>query len=65
MTLQIDPHVLAGLAPVLAAAADREPPPVGDVATRRANTRELFERLGSARIYPRGGRGAEVHRRFG
>ena len=54
MTLQIDPHVLAGLAPVLAAAADREPPPVGDVATRRANTRELFERLGSARIIPAG-----------
>lgn len=45
MTLQIDSDVLAALAPLLAAAADREPPPVGDVATRRANTRELFERL--------------------
>ncbi len=45
MGLQIDPEVLAELAPLIAAAAEREPAPVGDVATRRANTRELFERL--------------------
>lgn len=45
MSRELDPGVLAELAPVLAAAAGREPPPVGDVAARRANTRELFERL--------------------
>ncbi|HKI42135.1 MAG: alpha/beta hydrolase [Mycobacterium sp.] len=54
MTLQIDPQVLAELAPVMAAAAGREPPPVGDVATRRANARELFGRLDIARSAPDG-----------
>ncbi|MGP0078630.1 alpha/beta hydrolase [Mycobacterium sp.] len=54
MTLQIDPEVLAELAPVMAAAAGREPPPVGDVATRRANARELFGRLDIARSAPDG-----------
>lgn len=54
MTRQIDPQVLAELAPVMAAAADREPPPIGDVATRRANTRALFERLDVARSAPHG-----------
>jgi acetyl esterase/lipase len=45
VNLQIDPEVLAGLAPLLAAAAQREPPPIGDVATRRANSRQMFEQL--------------------
>ncbi len=48
MNLQIDPEVLAELAPLLAA-ADREPPPVGDVATRRANSRQMFGQLLSSR----------------
>lgn len=49
MSLQIDSEVLAELAPLLAAAADREPPPVGDVATRRASSRQMFGQLLSAR----------------
>jgi hypothetical protein len=41
--LQIDPEVLAGLAPLMAAVADREPAAVGDVATRRANSGRMFK----------------------
>ena len=49
MSLQIDPEVLAELAPLMAGAADREPPPVGDVATRRANSRRMFGQLTATR----------------
>ncbi len=45
MNLQFDPEVLDELAPLMAAAAEREPPRVGDVATRRANSRWMFEQL--------------------
>lgn len=47
MALTIDPHVLAGLSRY--ARADAVSPPVGDVATRRANSFELFERLAQSR----------------
>jgi acetyl esterase/lipase len=46
---QIDPEVLAGLAPLRAAAGNADPPPVGDVATRRANSRHRVELLMSTR----------------
>jgi acetyl esterase/lipase len=49
VSLQIDPEVLAELAPLMAGAADREPPPVGDVATRRANSRRMFGQLTATR----------------
>jgi acetyl esterase/lipase len=49
VALQIDPEVLAELAPVMAAAAEREPPPVDDVASRRTSTALMFEQLTSAR----------------
>jgi len=41
VVLQIDPEVLAELAPLTAARAQLEPPPLGDVATRRANSRQM------------------------
>jgi acetyl esterase/lipase len=47
--LQIDPEVLAELAALTVAAAERDPPPVGDVATRRANCREMFDQLMTTR----------------
>ncbi len=59
MNLQIDPEVLAELAPLLAAAAEREPPPIGDVATRRANSRQMFEQLVTSRSAING---VEVHK---
>jgi acetyl esterase/lipase len=45
----MDPELLAELAPLMAAAADREPPPVGDVETRRANSRQMLALLMPAR----------------
>jgi acetyl esterase/lipase len=49
--LAIDPQVLVGLAPILAAGAsnDAPPPAVGDVATRRANSRNTFALMAAAR----------------
>ena len=49
MALEIDPQVLAELGPVMAAAAEREPPPRGDVATRRLNAGLLFGSLLASR----------------
>jgi acetyl esterase/lipase len=46
MSLQIDPEVLAGLA---ALGAQPEPPPVGDVETRRESATLMFERLAGGR----------------
>jgi acetyl esterase/lipase len=54
VSLQIDPEILAELAPLMAAAAEREPPPVGDVASRRTSSRLLFEQLTSGRPAPNG-----------
>ncbi|MEV0945773.1 alpha/beta hydrolase [Rhodococcus sp. NPDC049939] len=45
MSLQFDPQVLQELAPQLAATADLEPPAVGDVATRRLDTRRVLDQL--------------------
>jgi hypothetical protein len=54
MSLQVDPQVLAELAPLMAAAAEREPPPVGDVASRRTSSALMFEQLTSGRSEPDG-----------
>ncbi|MGZ4525802.1 MAG: alpha/beta hydrolase [Mycobacterium sp.] len=43
MALQIDPEVAAALA-ALAPATPTEPPPIGDIATRRVTARQIFER---------------------
>ncbi len=43
MALPWDPEVFAAIQPLLAARAERGLPPVGDVATRRANSALLFE----------------------
>jgi acetyl esterase/lipase len=45
----MDPQVLAELGPIMAAAAEREPPPVGDVVTRRRNIGRMFEQLAASR----------------
>jgi acetyl esterase/lipase len=47
MALKIDPQVLDGLSRF--ASAEAVTPPVGDVATRRVNSAELFERLAQTR----------------
>jgi acetyl esterase/lipase len=47
--LEIDPQVLAELGPIMAAAAEQEPPPVGDVVTRRRNAGRMFEQLVASR----------------
>lgn len=49
MALDIDPEVLAGLAPLRDAAGESGPPPVGDVATRRANSRRRVALMMPAR----------------
>jgi acetyl esterase/lipase len=41
VNLQIDPGVLTELAPLTAIRAEFEPPPIGDVATRRANSQRM------------------------
>ncbi len=46
MALQLDPEVAAALA-ALAPAARTEPPPAGDVATRRLNARQMFDQAAS------------------
>ncbi len=46
MALQLDPEVAAALA-ALAPAAQTEPPPPGDVATRRLNARYMFDQAAS------------------
>ncbi|ETW25542.1 alpha/beta hydrolase [Mycobacterium gastri] len=45
MGLQIDPEVLAELALLNTGGAESEPPPVGDVATRRANSERTVAQL--------------------
>lgn len=47
--LQLDPHVLAELAPLLDAGTAAPRPAVGDIATRRANARQMFARLAAGR----------------
>ncbi|AFM17256.1 esterase/lipase [Mycolicibacterium chubuense NBB4] len=50
MTLEFDPDVLAEMGPLMAARpAEAEPPPVGDVATRRITGRDTFAQLASVR----------------
>ncbi|HZQ30502.1 MAG TPA: alpha/beta hydrolase, partial [Mycobacterium sp.] len=49
MALEIDPQVLAQLGPIIAAAAEREPAPVGDVATRRGYAGSMFEQIAASR----------------
>ncbi len=53
MALQLDPEVAAALA-ALAPATRTEPPPVGDVATRRVTARQMFERAAGS-LLPVGG----------
>jgi acetyl esterase/lipase len=48
MALDIDPEVAAALAPLIEIIGDEPPPPVGDVATRRANTELRFAPLMAA-----------------
>jgi len=43
MALGIDAQVLAELGPLLEAVGETEPPPVGDVETRRANGHRMFD----------------------
>jgi acetyl esterase/lipase len=47
MALGIDAQVLAELAPLLEAIGETEPPPVGDVETRRANGHRMFDYVAS------------------
>ncbi|WP_307718081.1 alpha/beta hydrolase [Rhodococcus marinonascens] len=49
MSLQFDPQILQELAPQLAAAADMKQPAVGDVATRRLDTRRMVDQLMASR----------------
>lgn len=49
MPLELDPEVLAELAPLLAARPDVTPPLVGDVTTRRVTGRASFAQLASIR----------------
>lgn len=49
MALRIDPEVAAALAALATpASGDQQPPPVGDVATRRRTSRAMFDRTGAA-----------------
>jgi hypothetical protein len=43
VALRIDPQVHAELAPLLEAVGQTEPPPVGDVPTRRVGGHRMFE----------------------
>ena len=43
MALEIDGQVLAGLGPLLEAVGKTEPPPVGDIETRRVNGHRMFD----------------------
>lgn len=49
MGLQIDPELLAELALLNTGGAQSEPPPVGDVATRRANSKRTVDQLMATR----------------
>ena len=48
MTLGLDPQVATELAPMLAVLGEAEPPPVGDVETRRTNAGRLFEYIAAS-----------------
>ncbi len=49
MVLALDPQVRAELAPVLAATAEAEPPPVGDVEARRTDGHRMFDYVAATR----------------
>jgi acetyl esterase/lipase len=49
MALGIDEHVLAEMAPLLAAVGATEAPPVGDVETRRRNGHQMFDAVAASR----------------
>lgn len=49
MALAPDPEVMAELAPLLAAVGEVEPPPIGDVETRRLNGHRLFDHVAAQR----------------
>jgi hypothetical protein len=49
VALKIDPQVLVELRPIITATADLDTPPVGDVATRRHNTRSMSEQVFASR----------------
>ncbi|GAY18185.1 alpha/beta hydrolase [Mycobacterium sp. shizuoka-1] len=49
MPLPMDPEVLTLLEPLMAAAAELEPPAIGDVATRRARALPFFQTLAALR----------------
>lgn len=52
MTLTLDPQVAQALAPIAAAMAGTMPPPVGDVATRRAALEGLIAHADTAQPTP-------------
>ncbi|MEO3868301.1 alpha/beta hydrolase [Nonomuraea sp. B12E4] len=52
MSLTLDPEVAQALAPMVAALADSTPPPVGDVATRRAVLEGVIAHAGAAQPMP-------------
>jgi acetyl esterase/lipase len=60
MALALDPQVLEELAPLLAAIGEIEPPPVGDVETRRVNGHRMFDYV-AARREPAPGVEVERH----
>ena len=49
MALSLDPELLPVLEPLMAAAAELEPPAIGDVTTRRERALPFFEALGKMR----------------
>ena len=49
MALGIDEQVLAEMAPLLAALGEVEPPPVGDVESRRVNGHRMFDLVAAKR----------------
>ncbi len=49
MPLRIDEQVLAELAPMFEALGEPEPAPIGDIETRRATSRRLFDYVGANR----------------
>src|SRR6187549_1387990 len=52
MPFTMDPEVAEALAPLAAASADRTPPPVGDVAPRRAGLDAMFAQVGAMQPRP-------------
>lgn len=50
MTLELDPEVLAELGPLLAARPAVNPPPIGDVSSRRTSSAATFAQLAAIRV---------------